>query len=71
MATPWGSLSSCRPSERWHGYYGNGIAATGQKVISTVVAVANGSIVDIIKAIKDAKDGIPDMLKKVPAAAAG
>ncbi|RLM70199.1 benzyl alcohol O-benzoyltransferase-like [Panicum miliaceum] len=48
------------------GYYGNGIAATGQKVISTVGAVTNGSVVDIIKAIKDAKDGIPDMLKRVP-----
>lgn len=48
------------------GYYGNGIAATGQKVISTVGAVANGRVVDIIKAIKDAKDGIPDMLKRVP-----
>ncbi|TVU18615.1 hypothetical protein EJB05_34722, partial [Eragrostis curvula] len=45
------------------GYYGNGIAATGQKVVSTVGAVANGNIVDIVKAIKDAKAGIPDMLK--------
>lgn len=45
------------------GYCGNGIAATGQKVVSTVGAVANGTIVDIIEAIKDAKDGIPDMLK--------
>ena len=35
-------------------------------MISTVGAVANGSVVDVIKAIKDAKDGIPDMLKRVP-----
>ncbi|KAF8711101.1 hypothetical protein HU200_005407 [Digitaria exilis] len=46
------------------GYYGNGIAATGQKVILTVGAVANGEIVDIVKAIKDAKDDIPHMLKR-------
>ncbi|GJN37224.1 hypothetical protein PR202_gb26183 [Eleusine coracana subsp. coracana] len=48
------------------GYYGNGIAATGQKVISTIDAVINGNIADIVKAIKDAKDGISEMLKRIP-----
>jgi hypothetical protein len=48
------------------GYYGNAIAATGQKVISTIGTVANGNIVEIIKTIKDAKVGIPDMLKRIP-----